>query len=72
MLSDMSHRYLTVAALVSVSGSRRQEVRAFVDMLDARGVLLSRECPAADSAFASLQPLGSWLRRTFAGGSGGR
>lgn len=66
MLSDMSHRHLTIAQLVESSGIRRQEVRAFIDMLETRELLVEREAPAVDSLFGSLRPFGGWLRRTFA------
>ena len=66
MLSDMSHRHMSVAQLVECSGVRRHEVRAFLEMLDARGVIDAREGPAADSLFGSLRPLGGWLRRAIA------
>jgi hypothetical protein len=65
MLSDMSHRYVTVAQLVESSGMRRQEVRDFVDMLEASTVLAEREAAPTDSLFGSLRPLGGWLRRAL-------
>jgi len=66
MLSDMSHRHMTLAQLMECSGIRRQEVRVFIEMLDARKLLIEREAPAADSLFGSLRPLGGWLRRALA------
>ena len=65
MLSDMSHRHMTLAQLANCSGIRRHEVRAFLEMLGARGLLVERDAPAADSLFGSLRPLGGWLRRTL-------
>jgi predicted ArsR family transcriptional regulator len=64
MLSDMSHRHVTLAQLGESSGVRRQEVRAFIEMLEADGLLVQREAPAADSFFDTLRPLGGWFRRT--------
>jgi hypothetical protein len=66
MLSDMSHRHMTLAQLIECSGIRRQEVRVFIEMLDARKLLIAREAPPVDSLFGSLRPLGGWLRRALA------
>ncbi|MES2227419.1 MAG: hypothetical protein V4540_06580 [Pseudomonadota bacterium] len=66
MLSDMSHRHMTVAQLAECSGMRRQEVRAFLDMLDARHLVAQREAITAGSLFGSLRPFGGWLRRALA------
>ena len=64
MLSDMSHRYVTVQQLMSTSGASRLEVRLFLQMLTERGLLSEREAPVRGSLFA---PLGGWLRRTLNG-----
>jgi hypothetical protein len=61
MLTDMSHRHMTLAQLVECSGIRRQQVRQFVEILDARGLIVEREADAADSLFGSLRPLGGWI-----------
>ncbi len=66
MLSDMSHRYVSVAQLALSSGIRRQEVRQFIDMLGARGIVLERDASLPDSLFGSLRPLGGWLKRALA------
>jgi hypothetical protein len=65
MLSDMSHRHMTLAQLSDCSGIRRHDVRAFLDMLEARHLVAQRESAAADSLF-SLRPLRGWLRRALA------
>jgi hypothetical protein len=65
MLSDLSHRYLSVPQLAEASSLRRSEVRAFIDMLDARSLLIERESLVPDSLFWSLRPLGGWLRRAM-------
>lgn len=62
MLSDMSHRYLTVQQLMASSGASRMEVRLFLQVLAERGLLHEREAAANDSLFG---PLGGWLRRKF-------
>jgi hypothetical protein len=66
MLSDMSHRHMSLAQLVEASGARRHEVRVFIDMLDAQGLIAEREAAMPDSLFGSLRPLGGWLRRALA------
>ena len=66
MLSDMSHRYMTLAALVAASGASKPEVRQFLEMLTGKGLLDEREAEP-DSFFDSLRPMGSWFRRTVLG-----
>ena len=66
MLSDMSHRYMSLAQLSECSGLRRYEVRVFLDMLDSRGLITDREAASPDSLFGSLRPLGGWLKRALA------
>jgi hypothetical protein len=72
MLSDMSHRYMSVAQLMRVSGLRKPEVLQFVELLDARGLLSDRDLTAPDSRIMeTLRPLGGWLRRTLGASTGG-
>jgi hypothetical protein len=66
MLNDMSHRHVSLAQLVESSGIRRHEVRAFLSMLESRGLITQREVKPPESLFGSLRPLASWLRRSFA------
>ena len=66
MLSDMSHRHMSVTQLAECSGIRRHEVRAFLEMLDARELIAERDAAVPDSLFGSLRPLGGWLRRALA------
>jgi hypothetical protein len=66
MLSDMSHRYMSVSALVLSSGASKTDVRAFLQMLDEGGLLLDRE-GEQDSFLDSLRPVGNWFRRTLFG-----
>lgn len=66
MLSDMSHRHMSLAQLADCSGVRRHEVRSFIEMLEARGLIAHREAAAPESLFGSLGPLGGWLRRALA------
>jgi len=65
MLADMSHRYMSVAQLVSSCGIRRNEVQQFLDTLDSRGVLTERDLFVSDSVFNSLRPIGGWIRRAL-------
>jgi hypothetical protein len=66
MLSDMSHRHMTLGALVLSSGAPKLDVRNFLQMLDEKGLLLERETEA-DSFLDSLRPVGEWVRRTLFG-----
>jgi hypothetical protein len=66
MLSDMSHRYMSVSALVLSSGAPKMDVRLFLQMLDENGLLLERE-GEPDSFLDSLRPVGDWFRRTIFG-----
>jgi hypothetical protein len=65
MVSDMSHRHMTVWQLVEASGLRRLEVQNFVEVLQARGVLAERERPGPGWTGA-LRFMRAWLRRTWA------
>ena len=65
MLSDMSHRYVSIAQLVSASGVRKQDVRQFIDTLGSQGLLEERELFASDSLLDSVRPLGNWIRNRF-------
>ena len=66
MLSDMSHRYMSIQQLVLSSGASRLDVRLFLQMLGERGLLQERE-GEPDSIFDSLRPIGDWFRRTITG-----
>jgi hypothetical protein len=63
MLAEMSQRHVTLPSLVASSGLARREVRRFVQMLGARGLLSERVSSQNDSVFDSLVPLGAWLRK---------
>ncbi|KQW00411.1 hypothetical protein ASC87_17810 [Rhizobacter sp. Root1221] len=65
MLSDMSHRYVSLSQLMTSSGVRRQEVRQFLDSLESRGLLAERELFVSDTLLDSVRPLGNWIRRKF-------
>lgn len=69
MLSDMSHRYVSVQQLSDSSGATKLEVRAFIQMLTDRGLLRERE-HVEDNGL--LGPLGGWLRRALQGESATR
>lgn len=66
MLSDMSHRYMSVPQLIVSSGATKLEVRMFMQMLSERELLRERE-GESDSIFDSLRPIGNWFRRTVNG-----
>ncbi len=63
-LSEMSQRYIGLAKLVEISGLKKTEARALIEMLDGRAVLAERDTSAPDSFFDSISPLG-WLRRAI-------
>ena len=65
MLSDMSHRYVSMSQLTTSSGVRRQDVRQFLDSLGSRGLLAERELFVSDTLLDSVRPLGDWIRRKF-------
>jgi hypothetical protein len=65
MLTDMSHRYMSLAQLAACSGIRRHDVKQFLEMLDGQGLLAERDLFAPDSVFDSLRPLGGWIRRAL-------
>lgn len=65
MLTDLSHRFVSVAQLAAASGLRRTEVRQFLDMLDGRDLLVDRDLFGSDSVFDSLRPLGGWIRKAL-------
>jgi hypothetical protein len=65
MASDMSHRFMTLPHLADTSGLRRHEVRGFVEMLEARGLIVERVSITPDSQFWSLRPLGGWIKRAM-------
>ena len=62
-LSEMSQRYVSLPKLVEISGLKKAEARALIEMLDGRAVLAERDTSTPDSFFDSISPLG-WLRRT--------
>lgn len=64
VLSEMSSRYMSLTQLSDASGLKKNEVRAFVEMLDSRGLVADRDTTAPDSFFDSISPLG-WLRRAI-------
>ncbi len=63
VLSDLSLRFMSLAQLVEVSGLKKSELKSFLAMLDARGLLDERDSTAPDSFFDSIGKLG-WFRRS--------
>ena len=72
MLSDMSHRYMTLPQLAGSSGLTRSEVRTFLELLQASALLRERESGVRDSLFDTLAPIGGWIRRALTSEIGGR
>lgn len=63
MLSDLSHRWMSLTQLIAASGSSRTEVRGFLTMLSGRGLLVEREAEPQ----TLVDSLGEWFRRTVNG-----
>ena len=55
-LSEMSQRLHDLAKLVEVSGLKKAELRAFVEMLDGRAVLAERDTHSAGFLLRLDQP----------------
>ncbi len=64
LLSDMSQRFLGLPELCARSGLPRHEVRAFLELLAGRGLLLTRDAPRP-GRLLTLRPLRDWLRRSL-------
>jgi hypothetical protein len=65
MLSDLSHRYMTVPALMQSSGANKVEVRAFLETLDDTGLLESQESDERPSIRDRLGQASDWVKDTF-------
>lgn len=63
LLAEMSQRHATGARLSRASGLRLQEVQAFIEMLDAKGLIDSRELSFAERLTATVQLLGATAQR---------
>lgn len=64
VLSELSLRHVGLTQLVEVSGLRRPEVQALLDMLDAKRLLDVNDCD--DTPFEASVPAGgplAWLKR---------
>jgi hypothetical protein len=73
MLCDMSHRFVSLQHLVSVSGLPKFEVRRFIEMLDEKGLISEREQQReGDSIFDNLRPIGTWIFNALTYEIGGR
>jgi hypothetical protein len=64
MLSDMSHRFVSMQQLADASGASKLDVRSFLNMLKDRGLLRERVAEAPPSIFG---PIGGWLRKALTG-----
>ncbi len=65
MASDLSHRFMTVQALVQSSGASKLEVRAFLQALDDGGLLESQESDERPSIRDRLGQASDWVKDTF-------
>jgi hypothetical protein len=65
MLSDMSHRYVSLDQLTQCSGLRRQEVEQFLQSLQGRELLIERELFLNEPNPSWTKSASQWFRRTF-------
>jgi hypothetical protein len=65
MASDLSHRFMTVTALIQSSGASKLEVRAFLQALDDSGLLETRESDERPSIMDRLGQASDWVKDTF-------
>jgi hypothetical protein len=72
ILSDMSHRHLTIAQLVECSGLKRQDVILFIERLETGGHVTSHELAVDEAPARSKRPFEGWLRRALAYAQDGR
>lgn len=63
LLAEMSQRHVTSARLARASGLRPHEVHAFLDMLEAKGLVACRERSFAERFSGSLQLVAECARR---------
>jgi hypothetical protein len=63
ILTDLSHRYMSVQQLVSSSGAKKQDIEGFLVSLSHRGLLMERELFLSDRVLDSVSPIGNWVRR---------
>jgi predicted Rossmann fold nucleotide-binding protein DprA/Smf involved in DNA uptake len=63
ILSDLSHRYLSVETIADNSGIRRQEISQFLATLERRGLLLERELFAPQHEDIPSNPLSALWRK---------
>jgi predicted Rossmann fold nucleotide-binding protein DprA/Smf involved in DNA uptake len=66
LLAEMSQRHLTAARLAQRSGLRPHEVQAFIEMLDARGLIDARDRSLAETLAGALQPVVGRAQRWLA------
>jgi predicted ArsR family transcriptional regulator len=63
MLGEMSQRHVTLSQLARRSGLQREQVRAFLEMLETRGLLSMRDASVLDRLAEPLRRvLSRWNR----------
>jgi hypothetical protein len=63
ILTDLSHRYMSVPQLISSSGAKKQDIEGLLISLNRRGLLLERELFLSDRVLDTVSPIGDWVRR---------
>ena len=71
ILSDMSHRHMTLAQLSDCSGLRRLEVTHFIEFLEAGGHVTGRIAVIEPRLPRLTRQIGDWLRRAMVAAQGG-
>jgi hypothetical protein len=71
ILSDMSHRHLTIAQLTESSGLKRIEVIQFIEYLEAGGHVRARDAIAQPRLARWIGQLRDRLRRALVAAQGG-
>jgi len=71
ILSDMSHRHLTLAQLTDCSGLKRQEVMQFIDFLEAGCHFRGRNAIVEPRLSRLARQIGDWFRRALLAAQGG-
>jgi hypothetical protein len=71
ILSDMSHRHMTLAQLSDASGLKRLEVMHFIEFLEAGGHVTGRSAAVEPRLPRAMRQIGDWFRRALVSVQGG-
>ena len=71
ILSDMSHRHMTLVQLSDSSGLKRLEVTHFIEFLESGGHVTGRISVSEPRLARLTRQIGDWLRRAMVAAQGG-